>query len=273
MRLGRAFIFACLLTPLAAASARACTCGGYPSPAEAFERAAAVFVGRVVRAAPATVKEAEDGEQTVVARVEESFKRARVGALYTFRQPAHNCAPKFEQGGRFLFHAGRDPKTKTWEVYGCGRSADLGHAADDLLYLRALPLSAQRNRVSGMLLHYEDGPGGGFKLVGGVAGAKVRVRGRGKTFEATTDSNGVYELYDLPPGKYTVEPEPPFGLRVSFPMPFGPGAERRENEVTVRLEEKTSAGADFILGPDNRIAGRAVAFAFPHCPLGKRGND
>jgi len=242
VKLVRAFIFACLSTPLAAASASACSCGGYPSPAEAHDGATAVFVGRAVRATPASLEEANYAEQTVVARVEEAFKGTQAGTEITFRQPAHNCAPKFESGGRFLFYASRDPKTNAWEVYGCGRGSDLERAADDLLYLRALPLSAQRNRVSGMLQHYEDGPDKGFTLVERVAGAKVRVKAKGgKTYEAVTNAEGVYELYDLPPGEYSIEPELPFGLKVRFPMQFGPGGEGRDGAVTVRLGEKTSA--------------------------------
>lgn len=30
-----------------------------------------------------------------------------------------------------------------------------------------------------------------------------------KTYETKTDENGVFEIYDLPPGKYFIEPEMP----------------------------------------------------------------
>jgi len=252
----RVFALTTVTLLLSAASVEACSCGGYPSPAEAFNSATAVFVGRVVRAAPEKREEAYYAGQTVVALVEEAFKGARAGREVVFKQPSHNCAPKFDAGSRVLFYADYDAKTKTWEVPGCNRGSDLEDAGDDLLFLRALPLSAERNRVSGVLSHYEDGPDKGFSLVGHVAGAKVRVRGKDKTYEATTDANGVYELYDLPPGAYTIEPELPFGLKVRFPMRFGPAGEGPG--VTVRLAEKTSAGADFILSSDNSVGGRVL---------------
>jgi hypothetical protein len=257
VKASRVFVLTVFVLLVSAAAAEGCTCG-YESPAEAFKGATAVFVGRVARVEPEADKVTGAG-QTVVALVEESFKGARAGGEMVFRQPNNTCTPTYDAGERRLFYANYVKETKTWTVYGCGRTADPERAADDLLYLRALPLSAERNRVSGMLRHYEDGPEKGFTLVGGVSGAKVRVKGKDKTYEVTTDPSGVYELYDLPPGKYTVEPELPFGLKVRFPMQFGPGVYPnggRSTEVVVELTEKTCAGADFILGSDNFIGGR-----------------
>ena len=255
VKASRVFVLTIILLLMSAASASACTCGGYPSPAQAFNGATAVFVGRVVRATPESPKYAEEG-QTAVVLVEEAFKGTRVGGEIVLSQPGDSCTPTFKAGVRYLFYANYGREKKTWTVYGCGRGSNLEGLADDLLYLRALPLSAERNRVSGMLRHYEDGPEKGFTLVERVAGAKVRIKGKDKTYGATTDSNGVYELYDLPSGKYTIEPELPFGLKVRFPMQFGPDAE--ESGVTVLLTEKTCAGADFILSSDNSISGRVL---------------
>ena len=248
MKAIRVFSLTFFLLLLSAARAAACECVGYPSPAEAFNSATAVFVGRAVRAEPGTLKEARHVEQTAVALVEEAFKGARVGGEMVFKQPP-GCAPKFEPGARYLFYAHHSKGSKTWEVYGCGRGSDLEGAADDLMYLRALPLSAERNRVSGLIGLYEDGPGKGSAHFERLAGVRVKIKGKDKTYEATTDSDGVYELYDLPPGKYTIEPEVPFGLKLHFPMPFGPGA--RGPGVTIELTEKTCAGSDFILAPND----------------------
>lgn len=258
MNASRVLPLTIFLLLLSAARAEGCTCG-VPSPADAFNSATAVFVGRVVSAKPETPKYAEEG-QTAVALVEESFKGARVGVEMVFTQPGDTCTPTFQTGQRLLFYANYVKKTKTWTVFGCTRGSTPEGAADDLLYLRALPLSAERNRVSGTLEHYEDGPDKGFTLVERLAGVKVRIKGKDKTYEATTDSNGVYELYDLPPGKYTVEPELPFGLKVRFPVQFGPGVygPGGEGPVTVELTEKTCAGADFILNSDNSVGGRVL---------------
>lgn len=233
---------------LSAARAEGCVCGGHPSPAEALNRATAVFVGRVVRVTPEPSKVSDAG-QTAVTLVEEAFKGARPGGEIVLTQPNNTCTQTFDAGARHLFYANYVKKTKTWTVYGCGRISDLDLAADDLLYLRALPLSAERNRVSGQIVQHEDGPEKGFTLIERLAGVKVRIKGKDKTYEATTNADGVYELYDLPPGKYTIEPEPPSGLKLYFAMPFGPGPEGPG--VTIELTEKTSAGSDFILIRDD----------------------
>ena len=259
MKASRVFVLTIFTLLLSAARAEGCTCG-YESPADAFNSATAVFVGRVVSAKPESPKYAEEG-QTAVALVEESFKGARVGSEIVFIQPGDTCTPTFSTGARLLFYANYVEKTKTWTVYGCTRSTNPEGAADDLLYLRALPLSAERNRVSGVLRHYEDGPDKSFTLIEYLAGVKVRIKGKDKTYEATTNADGVYELYDLPPGKYTVEPELPFGLKVRFPMQFGPGVyapDGGDAAVTVELTEKTCAGADFIVNSDNSIGGRVL---------------
>src|SRR6185295_9424075 len=77
---------------------------------------------------------------------------------------------------------------------------------DDLLYLDNLKTTRGRSRVSGT---FEQGDS---EL--DVAGRKIWVLGHGKVYEATTDKNGVYELYDLPPGRYMLEPELPLGWRI-----------------------------------------------------------
>lgn len=256
LKAARFCVCACALLLLSAARAAACDCVGYPSPAQAFESATAVFVGTVVGVKSEVEGEPVYGEQTAVLRAEEVFKGLQAGGEITLRQPGHNCAPKYKTGWRGLFYANYDPKTKAWEVYGCGRNSQLERAADDLLYLRALPLSAQRNRVSGTLGRYEDGPGRGFDFVGPLVGVKVKIKGTDKTYEATTDSNGVYEIYDLPAGTYSIEPELPPGLKVRFPMAFSPTG----NEVwhkdghadtsRIVLTEKTCAGSDFVVFSD-----------------------
>lgn len=256
VKASRVFVLTIFPLLLPAASAEARSCIGYPSPAAAFKGATAVFVGRVTRTTPEKRENNWAAGQTVFALVEEAFKGVRAGDEIALRQSEGGYSQKFDAGGRFLFYTSYDKKTKTWEILGCNRSTELDGAADDLLFLRALPLSAERNRVSGMLLHYEDGPDNRFSLVGRVAGAKVRIKGRDKTYEVTTDADGAYEIYDLPPGTYTIEPELNFGLSVSFPMQFGPGGEG--SGVTVKLSEKTSAGADFILTSDNTISGRVL---------------
>ena len=236
-------------------TAHACSCAGFPSPCGAYAAADAVFVGSVTKVKPAN-SAVEEGEQVAFVQVERAFKGTQ-DAEIVLHQPGHNCAPKFKVGDRWLMYATRHEESKTWEVYGCGRSARVQSANDDLLYLQKLPESANTTRISGEIEHYEDDPEKGFTSVGAIAGAKVRIAGEGKNYEVTTDSNGVYELYGLPPGKYTIKPEIPPGLKIRFPMAFGAIAAAGKT-LTVELLPNSCAGSNFLLSSDTIVGGRIL---------------
>ena len=42
----------------------------------------------------------------------------------------------------------------------------------------------------------------------------IKIIGAQKTYETKTDKGGVFEIYDLPPGKYSIEPEMPAGWKI-----------------------------------------------------------
>ena len=48
-----------------------------------------------------------------------------------------------------------------------------------------------------------------------VEGKRIKIIGKDKTYEAKTDKDGIFEIYDLPPGKYFVEPEMPAGWKIN----------------------------------------------------------
>jgi hypothetical protein len=111
-------------------------------------------------------------------------------------------------GSEFLLYLNQPQEVDSlWAVWGCGRSKALSVAADDLLYLNNIHKAHGRTRISGT---YGDAEDSDIKY----EGKKIRVIGRNKTYVATTDKNGVYELYDVPPGTYLLEPEVPFGCKV-----------------------------------------------------------
>lgn len=240
-------------------SAAACSCGGSPSPCQSYAGASAVIIGNVKGVRPdAPGDERYEGAQTVRVQIERTFK-GEVSDELTLRQPGHNCAPKFKPGDRWLMYVHFDEKGRAWEVYGCGRSGPLERTGDDLRFLNALPDSAARTRISGEIARYEDDPERGFTRVAPITGAKVRVAGEGKTYEIGTDADGVYEIYDLPPGKYSVTPELPPGLKLRFPMPFGPLAGHGEGpSLLFELGPGTCAGSDFLLNSDTLVGGKVL---------------
>jgi hypothetical protein len=244
---------------LASSDVFACTCVGHVSPCGAYSNATAVFVGSVSRVDPErTPDEALYSEQTAYVLVERSFKGVEEGDLIVLDQPAHNCAPKYEQGERLLFYADFDNNSQTWEVRGCGRGGTIETSGDDLLFLNGLPKSALKTRLSGRLSHYEDVPQSGFTRIDNLVGLKVRINGSEGEIVVYTDENGAFEIYDLPPGEYSIEPESPSGLDVRFPMPFGPLAISGEGPTKLELVAEGCAGSDFIFSSVARLSGKVT---------------
>ena len=237
----------------------ACSCIGHPTACAAYHGARAVFIGTVqnVQNQKITAKDGNEyiGGQVARVQVEKAFKGMKETEVI-FRSWGSSCDVVYREGDRWLFYAYYSEKTNSWEIGDCGRSKLIESAAEDLLYLQGLPASAERTRISGTLAHYENDPVKGFTRVRNIIGAKVRLIGAQKTYEVFTDKNGVYEIYDVPAGKYVVDPEVPHGLKLRFPIYHGKGD--RTNLTTLRLvvEEKSCGSVDFVFSANTMIHGK-----------------
>jgi hypothetical protein len=241
-------------------SVPACVCSDNgPSVCESYGNAHSVFIGSV--RAVERVKKMDDLFHEVVdsqradVQVERVFK-GNLPAKVVLRTHGSDCDPEYKEGERWLFFAYHSKTAGIWEIAYCDRSTLVEHANDDLLYLKGLPKSASRTRIAGTIKHYEDDPEEGFKLIGGIAGLKVSIVGADKTYEVYTDMNGVYEMYGLAPGKYSIRPEIPLGLKLHFPMPNGPITYVDKTQWQLDLHEKSCGGSDFVLMSDTSIKGK-----------------
>jgi hypothetical protein len=161
----------------------------------------------------------------------------------------------------YLFYLNRFGDETVWVAGTCGRSRPAEYANDDLLYLNKLDKVRGRTRISGTL-----GFDHGVTEPPGVAGLKLRFTGEAKSFEVKTNEHGVYELYDVPAGKYTVEPEVPPGWKMS---PYWLGHTPRIAElpelgktkgppkkISIVVEAKKHTGLDILFEIDNAIGGK-----------------
>lgn len=245
--------FAFLIVLFSPRVATACSCAGRPSICESFAAAEAVLVGTVARVEN-DGRKGENGRvyitgQTAYVQVEESFKGARVSEM-VFRSYGSSCDAVYKEGQRWLFYASFDKEDKAWSIGGCGRSTLIEWAADDLLYLRNLPASAQKTRISGMLRSGTDKP---------LMGIKVKFTDGQKVYDTFTDKNGVYEVFGLPPGKYLVEPEIPVNLKINFPSYAGEVDYSNRKTPRVLLKEKSCAGASFYFTENTFISGKVFS--------------
>ena len=230
---------------------------------QAYEDADVVVIVRAV-----SVEKTLDGEKSPMSRVvstemevEKVFKGSvRVGDRLTFGQGnGIRCTWVFYEqdvGTEYLLYLDPPPHGETlWYEFGLSRSHKVEYAQDDLLYLNKMNKVRGRTRISGVL----DDEG----LAGlSVEGQTIRIVGKNKTYFAKTDKNGVYELYDVPPGRYVLKPELKFGWKVDeFDLTRQPTRlelvrERRpSNRVVFTLRPRKHFGIDIKLKLSNHIGG------------------
>ena len=200
-----------------------------------------------------------DGVKSTTMRVEQVFKGTlKVGDEMIFAQGGGaDCLWTFNEqviGEKFLFYLRRWKDSTEWVAVTCGRSRHVDYAGDDLLYLNNLNKVRNKTRISGTLQFYRE-------TDESLAGRKIRIIGAKRTHELITDDNGVYEIYDLPAGRYFVEPEIPKGWKVErFWLDHSPSLDRNAKEklsarIPIVLEANKHAGLDIMLEIDNFVRG------------------
>jgi len=145
------------------------------------------------------------------------------------------------------------------DVSQCGRTKRLSDAAEDILYLDNLSSVRGKTRISGQLITYgERKPD--------LNGRRVLIRRNGKTWELYTDSNGVFEIYDLPAGEYEIETAPPDNWKYQYALSraivFDKPQVNLENGgriITVAVEEGKHASLSITFSIDVPIRGRVLS--------------
>jgi len=256
-----------------------CSCAGWASVCQAYTSAESIFIGTVTRVKDVPVIRTYKTQSLTDLNAKEEVFNARGWKIYieiekTYKgepqkeivlaREDNSCSGKFEIGARLLLYAHFNKELGMWEIPPCNRNVFVSDAAEDLLFLEGLPKSLGRTRLSGELSRNEDTPEKGFTRISGFAGAKVKIAGKNKTYEAVTDKNGVYEIYDLPPDQYTVTPEVPPGLKIRFPMFSGFGGLMRNtsgdpNSAMINLKENGCVSVSFVFNANNSISGKVIS--------------
>jgi len=191
----------------------------------------------------------------VSVRVETAFKGPVPGQVVTLNHIENSYSPRFQDGDRWLFYVQSAGGSKEWSVSGCERSRPLADAADDLLFLRALPDSLKLSRLSGDVALYENSTSDGLRRRRPLAGLRVTVTGEQVMKEMFTNADGVYEIYGLPGSSYRVDVELPTTMKLYFSMVSG---RRSLQKGEVRLPPGGGADVNFALVFDNHLTGRVL---------------
>lgn len=265
----------------ASQTAKACSCGPVPTVLDSFEEAEEVVIVRVLSVEKAKATEERsyvDGVKSATLIVDKVFKgKLQIRDEIVFGQGGGaDCIWTFDEqsvGRQYLFYLTR-PETLTksdrgylpskepelWFAFGCGRSTGLAGGTEDLLYLENMKKRRGQTRISGSI-------SGGFEYPDiDVEGKTIKIIGGKKTYETKTDKNGVFEIYNLPPGKYSIKPEISAGwkinpnwLRYSTSIVGGEQPEKESlKQIEILLEPKKHASVNIVFTVDNFVRGRVL---------------
>lgn len=258
---------------------RACSCIVSPPVNIAFQQTPNVVILKVK-----SVEKYKDGEKGYgydgikqsKLTVEKVFKgNLKVGQELSFAQGSGaDCIWAFTEesiGEDFLFYLGEKPidnkssegviaatgqfpvnaPNNVWIAFTCSRSGRIKYRADDLKYIENIEKLSGKTRLSGTISQrIESAIEGDEPAYKQLANRNVRIVGNGKDIQIKTDKNGVYEVYDLPVGKYQVSIEPIAGYKTT---PFDyPTVET----IPIQIKAKQHIEQEFEYYIDNSINGK-----------------
>ncbi len=209
-----------------------CWCRDAGPVLDRFESSNSVIVGRLVSVS--------GNEAKLV--VDQTYKgKLRVGDQLRFVQGTFaDCVRGFgsgEIGQKYLLYLDKPSKESTYEASTCNGSNRLSSAFDDLAYLDRMSEVAGKTRLSGYFTTARDDKPD-------VEGLLIKITGK-KSYSLRTDKNGFFEVYDIPPGDYIVEPQIPPRWRVDRKYMFGVADEDstkfKGHTETVKNKRHTSA--------------------------------
>lgn len=218
----------------------------YRTVCETYAQADAVIIGKIESV------EGHGSSQTVLIKVEKTFK-GRERQEIVLLQPLSTCDWDFsdEVGRTLLLYLARHQKSQKYSALAEGMGGRVERENENLYWLNNLPKSLKRRRLSGTVALYRDTP---FEFLNHVAGTKVRIFNAQRSFEVFTDENGVYEIWDIPPGKYQIEPVIPLNLSLIFPLERGEvdfdtlrNKDTDKRQALIEIQPKGCGGIDFVV--------------------------
>lgn len=272
----------------------ACSCAAKPTVLESFEGSDLVIIAKAVSVEMNEEAKGVDFEaqikkagydntyryvKSTKMKVEKVYKgNVKVGDELLFGQGGGaDCIWTFgikSVGESFLFYLDQpttnhpyfdDIKMSDKPAYfpgGCGRSQTIiGYETHDLKYLNNLEKVKGKTRISGDLNCWSE-------PCPNVANVNIKIIGEKKIYETKTDEHGTYEIYDLPAGKYLINPDIPKGWKLNQYMlnrssAFQSGYYGEELDLSkgipLTLEAGKHNGIDFYFDVDTAIRGKVLS--------------
>lgn len=259
----------------------ACTCGVRPSLLDSFEQSKLVVTARLISVEKASEKDEYhymDNVKSAKMVVEKVYKGdVKPGEELKFAQGGGgDCVWTYDErniGSTFLFYLGKPSRglpfykdtvrELMYHAITCGRSSGIEYAAEDIRFLENRDKFQGRTRFSGKLK----------KSVVGTAdfsNLQIKIIGKNKTYTATTNKDGFYQIYDLPPGQYWVEAPrvedwkvSPYELRYSSAILEGWMPDRNSSQqykhIPIIINDRRHAELNLMYVYDTDIKGKVFS--------------
>jgi len=222
----------------------------YRTVCETFAQASSVIIGKILNV------EDKTSYQVVEVEVEKTYKGEKKKKII-LTQPRSICDWDFSKtvGETKLLYLVQNRKTKTYSAIAEGMGGTPEKESENLYWLNNLPKSLDRTSISGTIELYQNEP---FEFMNVIVGTKVRIFNKKTSFEVFTDKNGVYEVWDLPIGRYKIVPEFTNDYKLEFSLSRGLVEFKQISDVkvdtevfTIEIQKNGCGGSDYILNKSN----------------------
>jgi hypothetical protein len=263
MSIVRCVACAILAIVFAITTANACSCVGNSSPCSSLSETPVVFVGNVI--AVEETKEIierfgkpEEIRTSLLAHfeIEKSFKGLldnRVNINVETGGGHGDCGYDFKAGERYIVYADGDPiRDRNVATSICSRTQQLPKGQQDVDLIEAFLKGQPEARIFGTLPLYGRELGSGpfdMKQLGGAAGIRVEARDGTNTLAAITDSEGRFEIRNVPQGNYEVRPVLPSAQSGYLGVD-------QARKVEIRLPYLCGTDVEFLIQTNGVIRGR-----------------
>lgn len=275
------YVFGALFLMCSVQSAIACVCTRTDDLLADIDWSKNIILTKMVSVERVRERSGEGYVEFVSAKmlVEKVFKGdLKVGDIVTFGSSHDSCTISYSEAGigsRVLYYvhspikderyfpasnAGKE-SADVYFAYACSRMAEPEYAAADINYLSNIDKLRGKTRVTVRMTapHVSDV---------NFADKKIKITGENKSYKVKTDKFGFFELYDLPPGRYSFEAPIPFGWQTGLYTTNGAldlsslqrtidGA--KSKTVTFQIEAGKHLEVSIPVEIDTGISGRVVS--------------
>lgn len=239
---------------LGSARPHACSCVGPASPCSAVWDYPDVFVASVTSIGPLQAIPGRFGEtRAVTMRITETLKGTATDVVQVVTaRDSDACGYAFATGRSYLVYAYRLKDTGELGTGICTRTAPVGQAAADLIYLRgAFRASSTRGSIEGDVMRHVPS-----ELRAPFDGVTIVLQGADGRHETRTGADGLFS-FRVPAGQYLVSARVPLGWSSWYDEP---------RPVELR-DPRGCALLSISVQPNGRIAGRLLESSGVPVPL------